>query len=696
MVLDRELTGVPIDPTDSRPLLDDIEQWDPRRPADHSDVQGITTILNVSDNRGFRFTDNLGPESLQIHEILEVDQEPNFMVVGSDIFIEGLSNPKGWYTDIQLQRSRTVGVPPSSAPPSHHDFRVQWDLNIEGEFKLNLGALWSKTSSAIKNIGSEDPSAYFTNDIWHNATIHMDFPLTIYGWPVTLPLNNAIFFENQNPNLYDFINDTWIQRPSAQIKEFFSEKLWGSLKPIIELNKNKAEFELDLFKINWESEVNFWQSSILLDKSDQLFREQLNRIMGGFEPSFWQYLDLFSNLYLRNYTELKQFQDLNGPELWLWEDGYNISIVFSDDFKDVTFIFNLHPIYVWLTFHDIEPTGSIIGFEMLSFKDLFDNIESIPLTSDSFYFQLTKTEPYIEVGTGGLFREGIFFDIDFKPYTESYRPPLFNNIKPELSLSFKLPQIKSAGQNINMELILGLFNSSALDQDLNDYAESFGQAIFKSAERTFGPLQNGITPSITNAQLDGFFYDLLLSLKSNDYITSGDRFTLAVNLSTTGQDEEQDSVEFGLYVEGTNYPVELIQWLSVNYREFISSLKELPYSSAKLSSLFNNKGNTLSLKFIEDSQFYIIHDSEDIYAIAGWFEGFLRSNGNNRIPAGLSTFFNVDINPLNSRPVYAIENILTPQGNNIGSNLSINILKRGDEFVPEKTFRFLFDFSKFI
>jgi hypothetical protein len=456
---------------------------------------------------------------------------------------------------------------------------------------------------------------------------------------------------------------------------------------------NKAEFELDLFKTNWESEVNFWQSAILFEKSDQHFREQLNELIEGLEPSFWQYLDLFSNSYLRNYTELKQFQDLNGPELWLWEDGYNISIEFTDDFKDVTLIFNLRAIPVWLTFHDIEPTGSITGIEMLSFKSLIDNIASTQLTYETFYFQIVKTEPFIETGTGGLFREGIFFDIDFKPYGKTYPSPLFNRIKPELLLSFKLPQIETVGQSLNMELKLGLQNSTALDQDLIIYAESLSQELLNSAGRTFGPLQESITSVITEAQLDGFFTDLFKSLETNEYITKGDKFTFAVNLSTSGQGVKQSSVEFGLYVEGSTSSVELIRWLSVNYREFISSLKELPYSSVKISNLFHDKGNTLSLNFIEDSQFYIILDSNEIYALTGDFEGFLRSIGNDRIPAGLSTIFLVDINPLEIRPAYIIESTLLSQDNIVGSNLSINILKSEDKVLPERTFRLIFDFS---
>jgi hypothetical protein len=99
------------------------------------------------------------------------------------------------------------------------------------------------------------------------------------------------------------------------------------------------------------------------------------------------------------------------------------------------------------------------------------------------------------------------------------------------------------------------------------------------------------------------------------------------------------------------------------------------------------------LNFIEDSQFYIILDSNEIYALTGDFEGFLRSMGNDRIPAGLSTIFLVDINPLEIRPAYIIESTLLSQDNIVGSNLSINILKSEDKVLPERTFRLIFDFS---
>ncbi|UCH88291.1 MAG: hypothetical protein JSV49_08475 [Thermoplasmata archaeon] len=676
MALDRELTGITIDPSDSRTLLDDLNLWDPRTRADNTDAAGIKVQINLTEPSIFEFQDDIDFYGNPATDIIDVDHSPDYLIAGKDLFIEGLNQPYGWYTDVQLTKSRTVGKPPSEPPLAKHDYRIQWDLDISGELDLKVGVSWDRLNefNGLHNpLGTgENLPAFFTHDVWCNRTVRLDFPVTIYGGLASLPLNNNVFFYNQNPIIYDFVNDTWIQTPAAQVKEFFSAVLWPGFKPFIGTLMDKITSELDYAKINTATKIRSAETSINLNAIEGYYYNKLEQTISDTSFVFWHDLETFTEFYLWNYTEVEEYRD--DSQLWLQEDGFNITIDFSEDYQDVSLTFEHHAGKFKIHFNGISSTNppEEVMMEGSVFIDGFDEESVVPLADYTFSIPLITSDPSSTWSFSGTLSSDIHVDLKQYPggldLESSGDYPGFDS--PDYIVELPLPLITSKGFRRELTLKFGLYEINADSTELSTRAEDLAADLQQPAGTAFISTDGEQVSEISEAQLSGYFYALHDKFNMNGYINSADKIMVSFNLSYTTDNHKTHYRECTFFFESRESMEDFIEWLDFNAAELVSTVTALPQSSTTLQQMLTHPITGLSHDSIKKMKFYFMVSAPETYVVSGTLDAFINSvSAYDSSTPSTSNSDELKIIHLNTIPEYAVERNINPDSsieNSIG------------------------------
>ena len=198
-----------------------------RQPTDKSDPYALEYHPSYMDQDSLR----LIPHNSVIDPVPEnesslepnIDVEEEYLIAGRDLEINGINNVRAWYTTSNPERTpeslinttqptRCGGVP-FPAETKERNFRLQWDLQIKGDFTLtgNLSG-WSGNS-----IGEEHVS----------EKVHLEFPLRIYTWFDERPRNDNIdFFDlNEGKKIAKPDISGWIVTPEANATEVFEKNI---------------------------------------------------------------------------------------------------------------------------------------------------------------------------------------------------------------------------------------------------------------------------------------------------------------------------------------------------------------------------------------------------------------------------------------------------------------------------------------
>ncbi len=234
-----------VDPNDDTSILIDRMFMDARFPTYLLDMNNLIFRAPIPDD-GVPMTSYSGPIELSMDNgkvtessnkdlQVQVDQTPNYLVASKDFIIEGAFPPHGWYTTGWVnstlygaspcpgEGTRCGGVKPN-VPPPEHDFRVQWDMNIRGSLQVNLSLLEDDDQFLLDGKAPEIIQE-----------IELDFPVTVLCWLPKRPNNEVIIFENINKGtmFQNLTASIWIIEPQANATEFFVEKVWRTIKPIV-------------------------------------------------------------------------------------------------------------------------------------------------------------------------------------------------------------------------------------------------------------------------------------------------------------------------------------------------------------------------------------------------------------------------------------------------------------------------------
>lgn len=628
MIFDRELSGFSINPVDDTSLLDELALWDPRTPADRTDVNNIKLKLNVTDPFVFRFQENPFDGWTEQQAVLKVDHEPDYLVSGRDFSVSGLNNPKGWYTDIIPTNTRTWGVPPSVAPPTQHDFRVQWDLKITGDFVLNLGALWNRDFAGMNGHAEkiEAPSS-FPHDVWNNGTINIDFPVTIFGWLAVLPLNNAISFKNLNPQIFDFNNDTWIQTPGAQAKEYFSARLWSGLKPFAAAAMGKLNNNIEFTRRNAGTGRGTLANSIYLSLNEEFYRDELKTVLDNTATFFWPDLELFTETYLMNYSVTDQYRTDRDGELWLNEDGLNITIEYSDDYQDVSFIFKHHSGSFTLDFFGVtnsgEPESLVVeGDVIIQSLDRFDEMVrytySIPVKG-----QNSAQNNFLK----GMIGSEQQFEITYETASNNLGfSDIYGFGSPDEMIEIELPVFDTSGVEYDLTVIFGFYTGSGSNSDPETGRDTFvNELAGKLPPET--EFTDGETNGFARARTGGRIHSIIQTALENEFIRSADDLMIGFNMKIDDGKGDHSINELGFHVRNGRAIKDIGEWISLNNIDLITLLSNPVFQNPTLIQLLTQSFTGIDEDAADDIDIYLFTEFSNIFSINGGLDSYIYHGG---------------------------------------------------------------------
>jgi len=217
--LDHYETGLSFDPSDQTSILSELFLFDGRYSADRRDPSHLVYYSDVGP-RELLLKDPSGAFSGSYRERLSVDQSPDYLTVGASISVtKNITVPYKWMTNARLSEgSRTGGVPPPQPPPDH-DWLMQWNFGIYGNFSVAVGR--------DPRGSQEDGTA---RGALVNRTIRLDIPISIFAFLNNRPMNSAMTFTNLNVGsppgaTYNFTFESLAY-------EHFANSTWSSIKDI--------------------------------------------------------------------------------------------------------------------------------------------------------------------------------------------------------------------------------------------------------------------------------------------------------------------------------------------------------------------------------------------------------------------------------------------------------------------------------
>jgi hypothetical protein len=216
-------------PFDDRGALEETKLVNARQSFDTVDPNALRTLLSFQPEEGLKV---LSPDPSMDGPVLVpyMDVLDGFMVSAREFKVKGLA-PSEWYTDVDLNRTpeslvninyttsqtRCGGIVPPSKPPDH-DFRMEWDLKVEGSFSVFAGVdLWRGMRPTDGRI---------------ERTIDFSFPASVLAWYENRPFNDVHLFRTKYQT--QILNTTdasgYLIPAEANATEFFEEYTFQSLR----------------------------------------------------------------------------------------------------------------------------------------------------------------------------------------------------------------------------------------------------------------------------------------------------------------------------------------------------------------------------------------------------------------------------------------------------------------------------------
>ena len=217
--LDHYETGLSFDPSDQTTILSERFLFDGRYTADRRDPSHLVYYSDVGP-RELLLKDPSGTFNGGYRERLSVDQSPDYLTVGASISVsKNITVPYKWMTNARLSEgSRTGGVPPPQPPPDH-DWLMQWNFGIYGNFTVAVG----RDPRGSQADGTARSALV-------NRTIRLEIPISIFAFLNNRPMNSAMTFTNLNVGsppgaTYNFTYESLAY-------EHFANSTWSSIKDI--------------------------------------------------------------------------------------------------------------------------------------------------------------------------------------------------------------------------------------------------------------------------------------------------------------------------------------------------------------------------------------------------------------------------------------------------------------------------------
>ena len=236
LYLDRMgLQSVMFDPLDGTGALYELRLLNPRQSLERIDPYSLEhhpayAAEGLQGPPSERTLGN-GTEAPGMH--FYVDLPDDYLVVGKDLNVKGLNDPRAWFTNVNLalteadlenkatrsaNGTRCGFVPPPPQPP-YHDFRAQWDLTITGSFDISASVSgWLGSSNGNSTIDSN---------------IGLSFPARVYTWWNQKPSLESFEFINLNTGLqyYTPVSTGWVITSQANATEHFEKNAYQALRP---------------------------------------------------------------------------------------------------------------------------------------------------------------------------------------------------------------------------------------------------------------------------------------------------------------------------------------------------------------------------------------------------------------------------------------------------------------------------------
>ncbi len=503
IVLDKGPGAINIDtPKDTRTLLNEKYDtkylMDPRITNDPSDTTNLEFILRLpepldnNDERDFTFS---GGESGQYQNFkFQVDQEPKYLVLGGDLKVTGLDDPRGWYTTADLRegtrskgirsgpgseseltsktRTRSLTRTPTVVPerPKDHDYRLEWNLDVKGEFKLDLRTDQDQYKYTSDPLNGNAP---------HSRVINLDLPVNIHVWFDSDPKIGSVDFLDLNTGKP--VVGGWLISTESHVVEYFEDRFWKYLKPAISLgfdeiysvlpfvlahqgmeiydNDNKRYLDntitnADPLRSNWLTDILLFQARSL-DRVLVQTRDGLSNRFDTFMSAYFiDYLNQYREEYdLVNVTDRPQFPY---PPLlpWISTLGYEVALNYNSTLKilNITLVHDIGHITLL-----IDGYGSTPGQLDLVIKSHLDLPGIVQLTTTTTTKTGSKSSGS-EHDKPGIFADGVLFDT-YKLSTRAYsKPTLTSNTNNNTNEQFFITRAKFGTLFTGAELELpGLF-----------------------------------------------------------------------------------------------------------------------------------------------------------------------------------------------------------------------------------------------
>lgn len=434
LVLDEAPKPAIIDsPKDTKAILeeeyDTRNLMDPRTPDDASDTTNLKFILSLPENDqvGFGFNGNLDDTQEQHNVEFIVDQEPNYLILDADFKLQGLNDERAWYSTASLRqpaRTRTPSV--VKERPADHDYRLEWKLNIQGKFNLNLGLNNYYISPAFQNMHQ-------------TKTITLDLPINVFVWFSSDPHIESVDFIDLNSG-GALATGNWEITSESHLVEYFQNTFWSYLKPffglgfdtfntVLPLVLGESGFDLyydgqrkylnNLFPgnnpmtANWITDFLLYQSenlALLLEQNQKNFQIRFDTFMADY---FLDYLDQYDEEY--GFIKLTTEPQFPHPPLvpWLSALGFEITLLYNSktDIMNITAL--LQDGYFSLLISGYNSSIDQLDFVIKCHLELPGLIK----------MDTTLSSNNLNLGKPAIFADGLLFN-KYKISTQVYSKPL--------------------------------------------------------------------------------------------------------------------------------------------------------------------------------------------------------------------------------------------------------------------------------
>ena len=252
LYMDR-VSGGNMDPLDLEGPLEENRLLNPRQPGDRVDPFALEHHTRYPDSRGIRI--ETLPGTPDDRDMIIPEMDTRYIVSGRDLSVSGIHSFDALYTNANLSFTdsdlvaygnssfsnlstvtRCGAIPPPTKPPSH-DYRIEWNLELEGSYRLNAtNRGWS---------GSDPFPGYV------DRKISFSFPVRIFTGTGRLFDENFPGLRNINTGrqFYTPISTGWVITPVANATEFFESLVWqklrGAFQPLTSLART-AGWSLDM------------------------------------------------------------------------------------------------------------------------------------------------------------------------------------------------------------------------------------------------------------------------------------------------------------------------------------------------------------------------------------------------------------------------------------------------------------------